>query len=471
MRDLVMGFAGRVRRRGDDERGAVMVITALILVALFGMLVLTIDVGGLLLRRREMVNASDAAALAAAKSCADQSDSFDPESRADIYAAANVKGVAAENGGITEVVGCDDGAGYLSVEYQSQQQLFFAQVLGFGNTGTVKTKATAAWGPTAGGFAVPIVLDAGYLQGTCKVPDGIAIDDTCAFWYNNGEASLGAASWGFMNLSQWNVSSGENCHNAGSSDRRDWIINNYPDLLLLNGSPPGSAPTYVCVDTGHSASNWDTLHSQIGQVKLFPVNDCNGQLAKGGGVAPCPDTPDKYDIVGFTRLLIHEVYKGNDSAAIGTPGTSGTCTMSTTSLTNGQVKAIADSYGTSGCPSVSPDTLLSSSVHIYPKKGAEYRQCAPGDTSPTCAYWYDTAARTITWRIAAATDLKVQYGWSMNGTPGACGIRPSDPNAICLVTQWKGFTTGSGRVGEGEDFGAQSIVLCDRNLGSCPGQS
>ena len=62
-------------------------LTVLALIAIMGMLVLTIDVGGLLLKRRAMVNASDAAALAAAQSCADTGDSFTPESRADIYAA------------------------------------------------------------------------------------------------------------------------------------------------------------------------------------------------------------------------------------------------------------------------------------------------------------------------------------------------------------------------------------------------
>jgi Flp pilus assembly protein TadG len=462
-----MGFAARVRRH-DDERGAVLVITALILVAIFGMLVLTIDVGGLLLRRRGMVNAADAAALAAAKSCADETDPFTPEGRADVYAAANVDGLAAENGGITEIVGCDDGSGYLSVEYQTQQPFFFAQALGFGDSGPVNATATAAWGPTAGGYALPIVLDSGYLQGTCKVPDGVEIDDTCAFYYNNGDESLGDATWGFMNLDQWNVSPGQNCTAAGSSDRADWIVNDYPDILPLNGTPAGTAPTYVCVDTGHSASNWSILYSQIGEMKLFPVNDCNGQLDKSGNPVACPETPDKYDIIGFTRLMIAEVYRGDDPAAIGTPGATGSCTMSTTSLNTGEVKAVADSYGSSGCPSVSPDTI--SSVTITPKKGSVYTQCAPGDTSPSCAYWWDPAARTITWRAASATDLKIEYGWSMNGTPGACGIRPSDPNAICLVTQWKGFTTGPGKIGEGEDFGAQSIILCDRNLGSCPGQ-
>jgi Flp pilus assembly protein TadG len=182
------------RTRTNEESGAVVVITVLALIAIMGMLVLTIDVGGLLLKRRAMVNASDAAALAAAQSCADTGDSFTPESRADIYAAANVDGLLAENGGITEVVGCDTGRGHVTVEYSHPQNLFFAGIFGFGDHGTVTTAATAAWGPAAGGYALPIVLDSGYLQGVCKVPDGIEIGDTCAFWYNNGDSSLGAAN-------------------------------------------------------------------------------------------------------------------------------------------------------------------------------------------------------------------------------------------------------------------------------------
>ena len=81
--------------------------------------------------------------------------------------------------------------------------------------------------------------------------------------YNNGDSSLGDANWGFMNLEQWNVDAGENCHNAGSTHRGDWILNDYGDPLVLNGTPPGSEPTYVCNDTGHSdvATGWtSTTH-------------------------------------------------------------------------------------------------------------------------------------------------------------------------------------------------------------------
>ena len=219
-RDVPMraGLIARIRDarlRSGEESGAVVVIVVLSLIAIFAMLVLTVDVGGLLLARRAMVNASDSAALAAAQSCASAEDTLDPEAVADTYAADNVDGVLTGTSNITEIVGCDDGNGHVSVEYLTQQNLFFAGVLGFGSTGDVSTQATAAWGPAAGGYAVPIVLESGYLQGICKIPDGVSIGDTCAMYYNNGDASLGDANWGFMNLDMWNVDAGENCHNAG----------------------------------------------------------------------------------------------------------------------------------------------------------------------------------------------------------------------------------------------------------------
>jgi len=59
-----------VRRRlvldPREERGATVVIVALVLIAMFGMMGLVVVVGGLLWTRREIVNGSDAAALSGA---------------------------------------------------------------------------------------------------------------------------------------------------------------------------------------------------------------------------------------------------------------------------------------------------------------------------------------------------------------------------------------------------------------------
>ena len=264
---VITGAAREPGRRAGRRRRHRL----LCMIAIFAMVVLTVDVGGLLLERRSMVNAADAAALAAAQSCANQADTSDPEAKADEFAKQNVTDLPADGiDNITEIVGCHTTGGHVTVHYQEQHPLFFAAILpGNGSTGTVASTATASWGPLAGGFAIPIVLQTGYLQGTCKVPDGIEIGDTCAFWYDNKD-TMGSANWGFMNLDQWNVSPGEHCSNAGSSSRSDWIANGYPDLRTLNGAPPGSAPTYVCNDTGHSTRDWSDLSDEDRQGQDVP---------------------------------------------------------------------------------------------------------------------------------------------------------------------------------------------------------
>jgi Flp pilus assembly protein TadG len=464
-----------LQREGHGESGAVAVIVALSILVLFAFVVLTVDVGGLLLERRNMVNASDAAALAAAQSCSSASDTSDPETQADTYAKTNAKDVVTTTPNITQIVGCDSGGGgHVSVRYTEQHPLFFAPVLGLGNQGTITTAATAAWGPIAGGHAIPLTIDMGYLQGECKVPDGIEIGETCAFWFNNKDP-FGGASWGYMNLDQWNVAPTDNCSNAGSSKRGEWIGGGYPTDLTLNGDPPGTGPTYVCNDTGHTTDDWFDLEDSVGQIKLFPVNDCDGQLDKTGQPAPCPDTPDKYDIVGFTSLMIKNVYHGDELAAIGTQGAAGTCTKSGMTIPAATYvdlnQILQGSPNTSGtCPPAAPDTIGYADVHVYEdiNKGKEYVKCAPGAPGP-CDYIYDESTHQIYWVTGSAPDKKIVFGWSMNGSPGACGYHDSDPNAICLVTEWRGFTTGPGPIGGGKSFGVNGIKLCDLNYkAGCP---
>ena len=154
-------------RRGEE--GAVAVIVVLSLVALIGVTVLTVDVGQLLFKRRAMVNASDAAALAAAQSCAGVDDSDSPEAMADLFAVDNV---SVASGQITELVGCDGPSfGHVSVEYGMSQDLFFAGVLGFNGPAQVTTEATAGWGPARAGNPVPIVVYTGQDQGNCDVDE------------------------------------------------------------------------------------------------------------------------------------------------------------------------------------------------------------------------------------------------------------------------------------------------------------
>ncbi len=171
-----------MRRQGlfrlhHEEEGVTAVIIALCLISLFGMLVLVVDVGGLLWKRREMVSGADAAALAAAKTCSVPvaNDPTDPEVQADTAAVANVGGLNGADGAIVDnpwacTVSTRTPRGYITVQYSYPQKLFFAGIFG-ASSRTVTTAATAAWGPLAGGNAVPIVLESSQFQGSCDVPD------------------------------------------------------------------------------------------------------------------------------------------------------------------------------------------------------------------------------------------------------------------------------------------------------------
>src|SRR3954467_14110134 len=125
-----------------------MIIVALCLIALFGMIVLVVDVGGLLWNRREMVNASDAGALSAAQSCVlvagDDLYRGNEEAAADALASQNSSKANVLPPNILTEPGCHTSRqGYVTVQYSANQQLFFAGVLGAGGSKPVTTQATA----------------------------------------------------------------------------------------------------------------------------------------------------------------------------------------------------------------------------------------------------------------------------------------------------------------------------------------
>ncbi len=465
----MMRAYARARLNPEDERGATIVIVVLALVAIIGMVVLTVDVGGLLLRRRAMVNAADSAALAAAQTCANNQDTQTPETVSDTYAAQNGAPITATDGGIVTSPGCHDPSatnGYVTVQYTTQQRLFFAGVLGFGNQNPVTAAATAAWGPPSSGGIMPIVLDSGELQGQCDVPDGIALHATCPFFYDSG--TLGNAQWGFMNLNLWNVAAASSCNDSNQSDLKGWITDQNGQNATLNGTPPGTSPTYVCGNNGHVAGDWNKeLTDQIGTIRFFPVNDCTGQLPSA-----CPSAPDKYDIIGFTQLLIKDVITGQ--AAKGTAGANGSCTW-TKDFIPATTTPLSSSFGTGNqCPTSLPDSVTNLTITAAGKKGAVQQPCTTITPVPAplgCAYFYDTTQNTIRWVGLPQLGAVVTYDWSFNGT-GPCGYHPSaGGNAVCLLTQWEGFSSSTGTICTTcPNFGVTNILLCDRTLATCPGQ-
>jgi Flp pilus assembly protein TadG len=311
-----MRVRGRLRRQ-DGEEGATLVIVALLLVVFMGALAISVDFGAMFLKRRQLVNAADAAALAAAQSyflneASCGSNDGPAQSKADQLATANVAGALPDStaGHTPYSVNC--GQFTVTVQYHAAQPHFFAQAIGMGNSTDVHSKATATWGGAGGAQKiVPLMLSLGRLT-TCDIPYGVEIGDVCVWYWDNAE--IGNAQWGVMDLDKWNVAPAASC--GGNSDFnhiRQWIQNGYSGPLLLKQPPP----TYVCIGTGNFGNALDNeINGIAGQIVPFPVNDPAKQVASNGSLCPPPGTSctvQKYAIVGFAKLQVLQLYDNRNS--------------------------------------------------------------------------------------------------------------------------------------------------------------
>jgi hypothetical protein len=372
-----------VRRAGlfKDERGATAIILVLSLIALVGMVALSVDGGTLVMQRRRLVRTADAAAMAAALSFAYPnppqsicgSDETIALAKADEVAVANAVDATRDptlpgaliDGWITDCV-----KHTVTVKYRAPVTLGFAPAIGI-DRDFVSATATARWitGAPSAFYGVSMMLRASWLD-TCRDANGVsfmqvapvggqpgvepAIGTSCGLWMNNrvSRELLGDANWGMLNLVTqpydgsswgkwgWDVPDGYNCSAVDAAYRSLWLEQGVNWPLTLNNLSPDH--TYVCNVTGGSNSVIQTLNGQVGNIKQWPINcstefDVNGNplpwCAGRGQVdtsgAPCDPTlcpqPDKYDIIGFIPLRIDRVLYGNDSEAIGTPMQTGDC--------------------------------------------------------------------------------------------------------------------------------------------------
>jgi Flp pilus assembly protein TadG len=188
MRDLIARLARPARWRGNDERGAVAVLVALLIGGgvLLGMGALVIDVGQLYQERGELQNGADAATVGVAKTCA--LGACDP-GVAVSYADANASELTGNTAGVSLVCGsgtlgaCPDSTGdmtdcppppsggnyvevFTSTRTASGSTLLppvFASTL-LGNSDyqgtTVRACAQAEWGPPAAATTVALTIPA-----------------------------------------------------------------------------------------------------------------------------------------------------------------------------------------------------------------------------------------------------------------------------------------------------------------------
>jgi len=410
----------------QDERGAVVPIVVLSLIALFGMVVLAVDVGGLMAKRRTMVNTNDSAALAAARAYATEEGGAICGSN-DGPASAAADSLAISNAGAqvqtaTNVFEPNCAEQTVHVEYRIVQDLFFAPVLGFDDTTQVAAAATAEWGESSGGAVPPVELDPNLTRncvffdpdtGQVVKPPGPCPE---GFWFNNQD--LTNSGWGLMNLATWGIEADGSCNNAGGADQLgEWITG--PGLKVRLEE----IPTYVCTTDGGKTPNWfDDFQSQVGRIFLFPVNDPS-QMIFGP-----PDSRQKYAIVAFAPMKLEAIYEGDSPEAIGTESA---CTGRFGFNAADRVVDLDTDVPTQvggSCPTLSTGKWGATSGSVILTDPATGRRIRNG-------WSYDSTTHEVTWNAAVPQTADISYDWRSGG---ACPGHDSDPNAKCMVLSWAG---------------------------------
>jgi Flp pilus assembly protein TadG len=443
-----------LERLHRDETGAFAIIFALCLIALVGMMVLVVDVGGLLYQRRQMVSASDAAALAAAQSCALGADvAGDAQTTANSIAQQNLPSTVGVSGGIVqgESTPCAaDSEGHVTVQYQSQHALWFGGIFGSGPV-NITTKATAEWGPASSGWPVPFIVtldDAGNVF--CKDSSGnpVEINDqtpkgtVCAIWFDNSSSGglfggFGQSVFGSLNLNKWDVAPTDSCNPKDLPDNSDYAFNggytgdpldplNYPD------------PTWVCVGDGNQDSLYAAFENSVGKNLVFPITDKKVLLDSSGNI-------DKFNVIGYVSLHLDNVIDANSIGGVQT------CSADRQFSPGGTVD-LATFGNFFGCFTGTPDVFYPPTL----KKSGAGPQCCTEGTD----YTYDASTHTITWIANRTQTVNVKFDYQFTGP---CGPPPNNSSSHCLIVSWQEAQLGNGPLG-GNNVGVPAVRLCDPAL-------
>jgi putative Flp pilus-assembly TadE/G-like protein len=407
-------------RLKKEESGAVIPIVVLSLVALFGMVVLTVDVGGLMAARRTMVNAADSGALAAAQTCVIQDQG--PEAVALQYAGKNVDAVGLQGLQLTGPVVCDYGTKQVTVGVTAQQQLFFAPVLGFSDQSPVSATATATWGPTGSASPIPLVIYEGLFQGhNCDIPNGVSKGTVCYIWEDNDLNLEGQGNFGFIDISH-TVEKDDTCPGVGQSQLADWISGEEPiDSFVLN-YPNATWGCALTAEAGNSTA-WQALDALIGQERDFPIV---GVSPGDGEPVQIPNPQAKYNVIGFAHFQIVNVEQASQL-----PPQPVTCDVPATA------------------------TLPFDLMAACAPAGAAYAgnpKATPGNVRLTI----DANGVVTSW-----SSLPSSITFSYSTAFGTCGgFAPPNASAHCLELRWNGSTLDIDESENGgADFGVQGVAL------------
>jgi len=320
----VRGFS--LARLRDDDQGAVLAIVAISLLVLLGMLVLTFDLGHGVALKRNMVNAADSGALAAARECGLANGRGDAETAAGQLVASNNDAATVTDVQIdpNDAV-CDgaanpdpDGKNTVTVTVSVPQEYFFAQIFGF-DGGTVVASATAEWTLELSGPA-PLKVE------SLKVEECLAggSGSSCYVGYDDV-----GAQYGWLNFPEgWPEEGQPNppaaCPSTGGANDLDDYIGQMG--TGTSGFQPTlwNVPIWVCAKDGANANAQHAIQDWAANVGNPPPPEPRPVVSfpvVAPASAPCPlegcwpryGNPNaSYPVIRFQGFYIEDLFKKND---------------------------------------------------------------------------------------------------------------------------------------------------------------
>ena len=303
----------------EEEGGAVVAMLAITLLVLIGMLVLTFDMGSIVSVRRDMVNASDAAVLAAARACALGDGYGAAQTAAGELIDENTANLSPTTMTAFDAPECEalnSNLKYVAASAQTDVDYYFAPILGF-ESGPVNSTATAAWGPAIGvANPVPLRLLNGAVNACIQgQPIGYSGPE-CAFGFDNTDQnSQSASQWGVLDFPEGWPTAPPNpmaCSSqpGGANQVIEYLSGAVADFNPVLWALPD--PVYVCAEGGLSATvvNWiiDWLNANVGTALIFPVMADPAVfppvLSSGG---------EAYPIIGFVSLSVMGAWRGQQA--------------------------------------------------------------------------------------------------------------------------------------------------------------
>ena len=287
----------RVRRRQGRERGAVALIASVSMIAIFGFTALSVDLGNAWQNRRQLVTATDAAALAAAQEYAVLGNGCGGID--DLYVAKNHSSATVT--ACSPSAGASSGAtsGHVLVTAESTVNYAFAPVIGV-DSKTMASTTVARYGiPTSAGGLRPFGL---CYDAMAMLPEFIAWNPALGpsapvvIEYDKS-AQPNACNSGDPVPGNWATMDFDGGGNS-NSDIQNWTLNGYPNLVT-----PGPIPG----DTGAFSPSLSSELQSIQDAELiFPLPLFDSATGNGSN--------SLFNVIGFVSVQVMDFQTSGSQA-------------------------------------------------------------------------------------------------------------------------------------------------------------